>query len=56
MEFRVKMEKGELWWGGSANDGKAMPFGETTSFSGDFRIYAANQTMPLYRTPLSDTV
>ena len=48
MIFKVKMEKGELWWGGSANDGKYMPFGEETAFSGDFRVYAANQTMPLY--------
>ena len=48
MIFKVKMEKGELWWGGSANDGGHMPFCESTVFSGDFRVYAANQTMPLY--------
>ncbi len=46
--FTVKMHENELWWGGSADDGKYMPFSADTHRCGDFRKSASNQTMPLY--------
>ena len=48
MQYRFRMEPGECWWGGTSDDGNAVPFTESTDLTRDFRISCPNQTMPMY--------
>ena len=48
MEFKINMLENECWWGGTIVDGCKMPFTSATELTRDFRVLAANQTMPLF--------
>ena len=48
MRYQFSMEPGECWWGGTADDGCAAPFTESTILKQDFRLSAPNQTMPMF--------
>ena len=48
MEYRIQMLEGECWWGGTSNDGTVAPYNKQTVLKRDFRVYASNQTMPMY--------
>ena len=48
MIYKIKMEDGECFFGGTAVDGEISPFDKTTDIERDFNITCENQTMPMY--------
>lgn len=48
MKYVFEMLDGEMWWGGSSNDGTFAPYSHQTVLTRDFRTGASNQTMPMY--------
>ena len=47
MNLKVKMYKGELWYGGSVAEAAHDPFDEGSLYDYDMQ-YGSNQTMPLF--------
>lgn len=48
MKYAFKMLEGEVFWGGSSEDGIYAPFDKNTEISHDFNVACENQTMPLF--------
>ena len=48
MRYVFEMLDGELFWGGSSEDGIYAPFDKNTKISHDFNVECENQTMPLF--------
>ncbi len=48
MKYVFKMLDGEVFWGGSSEDGIYAPFDKNSKISNDFNVRCENQTMPLF--------
>ena len=48
MKYLFKILDGEVFWGGSSEDGIFAPFDKKTELTHDFNVECENQTMPLF--------
>ena len=48
MKYFFRILDGEVFWGGSSEDGIFAPFDKKTELTHDFNVECENQTMPLF--------